>query len=50
MLLKARFTSTPGDKPVLMTKGKPVTLGEVLLEEFMQPVGLTVRHRRPPGI
>lgn len=26
---------------MLMTKRKPVTVGEILMEEFMQPLGLT---------
>ena len=26
---------------MLMTKGKPVSVGEILTEEFMQPMGLT---------
>jgi addiction module HigA family antidote len=26
---------------MLMTKRKPVTVGEILIEEFMQPLGLT---------
>jgi plasmid maintenance system antidote protein VapI len=26
---------------MLMTKRKPATIGEILVEEFMQPIGLT---------
>jgi antitoxin HigA-1 len=26
---------------MLMTKRKPVSVGEILIEEFMQPMGLT---------
>jgi len=26
---------------MLLTKRKPVTVGEILVEEFMQPMGLT---------
>jgi len=26
---------------MLMTKRKPATVGEILIEEFMQPLGLT---------
>jgi addiction module HigA family antidote len=29
------------DQTVLMTKRKPATPGEILLEEFMKPLGLT---------
>jgi antitoxin HigA-1 len=28
-------------KTMLMTKRKPATVGEIMLEEFMQPLGLT---------
>ncbi len=40
---------------MLMTKRKPVTVGEILLEEFMKPLGLSINRLSrdlvvPPGI
>jgi hypothetical protein len=40
-----RRPQLPMRRSMPMTKRKPATVGEILVEEFMQPIGLTARSR-----